>query len=74
MENNRFSLENVFHLRARAFAKIRHLTADIDCLTFALESIDFALQTAIEERNIDDQQKLVTVARQLAAILDGGAA
>jgi hypothetical protein len=74
MDVTGFSLENVFQLRSRAFADIREHSAAIDRTAAALADLDVAMQTAIAEHNIDDQQALVTTARQLAAILDGGAA
>lgn len=74
MDDNRLSLENVFQLRSKAFAEISEHAFAIDAIAAAIADVDAAMQTAIAEHNIDDQQALVTTARQLAAILDRGQA
>ena len=72
--NNGLSLAEVFALRGKAFTEISRHTAAIDRLAAGIADLDAAMQTAIAVRNIDDQQVLVTSARRLSAILDGGAA
>lgn len=72
MDDNRLSLESVFRLRSKAFAEISEHAFAIDAIAAALADLDAAMQTAIAEHNIDDQQALVTTARQLATVLDGG--
>ena len=67
-----FSLAEVFTLRSKAFDEIREHTIAIDRTAAALADLDTAMQTAIAERCIDEQQALVTSARRLSAILDGG--
>jgi len=74
MHDNRLSLENVFKLRSKAFSEISEHAFAIDALAAGIAELDAALQTAIEERNIDDQQQLVTAARHLARFMDGGQA
>jgi len=74
MHDNRLSLENVFKLRSKAFSEISEHAFAIDALAAAIADVDASLQTAIEERNIDEQQKLVTSARHLARFMDGGQA
>ena len=74
MNDTRFSLAEVFQLRGRAFAEISDHAFAIDAIAAALADLDTAMQTAIAEHNIDDRQNLITTARQLAAILDGGQA
>lgn len=69
MEDNGLSLENVFRLRGKAFAEIRQHSAAIDAIAIAIADLDVAMQTAIAERCIDDQQTLVTSARRLAVLL-----
>lgn len=72
MDVTGLSLENVFLLRGKAFAEISEHAFAIDALAAAVADLDTALQTVIAERSIDDWQCLVSAARQLAAILDGG--
>lgn len=72
MDVNGFSLESVFRIRAKAFSQIRQHASAIEVVGAAVADMDAALQTAIAEHNIDDQQALLTTARQLAAVLDGG--
>jgi len=74
MDVTGLSLENVFQLRGKAFAEISEHAFAIDALAAGIAELDAALQTAIEERNIDDQQQLVTAARHLARFMDGGQA
>ncbi len=71
MDDTGLSLENVFRLRGRAFTEIREHSTAIDRTAAALADLDAAMQTAIAERCIDEQQALVTSARRLAALLDG---
>ena len=72
MNYNRFSLAEVFQLRGRAFDAIREHTAAIDDLAAELVDVDAALQQSIGERSIDEQQALLTSARRLVALLEGG--
>lgn len=72
MDDNRLSLENVFRLRGKAFAEISQHAFAIDAIAAGIAELDAALQLVIAEQTIDDQQALVTTARQLAATLDGG--
>lgn len=74
MEDTRFSLAKVFNLRSEAFAEIREHTAAVDRLATALGDLDAAMTCCIDERNIDEQQALVTAARQLSDAMGGGAA
>ena len=74
MDDKRFSLENVFRLRSKAFAEISQHAFAIDAIAAGIAELDAALQLVIADQNIDDQQFLITTARRLAAILDGGAA
>lgn len=70
-DDNRFSLAEVVKLRCQAFDKIREHSAAIDRLAAALADLDTALTSCIDEKNIDELQRLVDAARRLAAILDG---
>ena len=72
--SNTLSLAGIFNLRGKAFAKIRRHSAAINAIATAIAYVDVAMQTAIAEHNIDDQQSLITHARQLAALLDCGVA
>ena len=72
MQDSRFSLENIFQLRAEAFAAIRQHAAAIDSLAASLGDLDTAMQRSIDERSIDEQQELLTAARRLAALLETG--
>ena len=74
MQDNRFSLAEVFKVRNTAFAAIREHTTAIDAIAAGIAELDAAMQTAIAERCIDDLQNLLTSARRLAALLDGGQA
>lgn len=74
MEDNGLSLESVFRLRGKAFMEIREHSAAIDGIAAAIADLDVALQTALDDRNIDNQQALVTSARHLAQLMEGGQA
>lgn len=71
MNDNRFSLAEVFKLRSKAFSEISEHAFAIDALAAAIADLDVALQTALDERNIDDRQALIASARRLAALLGG---
>ena len=71
MQDTRFSLENVFKLRAKAFEKIREHSAAIDRLAAATGDLDVAMQTAIAVHRVDEMQTLVTSARLLSDAMDG---
>ena len=71
MDSTRFSLQNAFDLRAKAFEKIREHSAAIDRLAAATEALDAAMQTAIDEKNIDEMQGLVDAARRLSDAMGG---
>lgn len=73
-EHTKFSLAGIFDLRGQAFDSIKAHTAAVDGLAAALADVDLALQTVIAEKNIDDQQALVTTARRLAELMDRGRA
>jgi len=74
MHDNRLSLENVFKLRSKAFSEISEHAFAIDALAAGIAELDAALQTVLDDCNIDDQQALVTSARHLARFMDGGQA
>ena len=70
MDSNRFSLETVFQLRAQAFVKILEHADIIHDIAEACEKLDCAIQNALSEQNIDNQQDVIEDARRLAALLD----
>lgn len=72
MEVTRFSLQAVVELRSKAFSEISEHAFAIDAIAAAIADLDSALQICIEERTEDDQQALVTSARHLAQLMDGG--
>ncbi len=72
MNDSSLSLETVAKLRGRAFTEIREHTAVIDGIAIAIADMDAALQTALEERTVDDWQALVSAARNLAQLMNGG--
>ena len=72
MNDNRFSHERIANLRSNAFASIKKHTAAIDDIAIACERIDCAMQNAIDEHNVDNQQSLINAARRLAALLETG--
>ena len=74
MDDNGLSLENVFRLRGKAFVEIRRHTAAVNGLAAAIADVDAALQSSIDEKNIDAMQGLITAARLLSDAMQGGAA
>ncbi len=68
------SLAEVFAIRNRAFAAISEHSFAIDALAASIANMDHALQVCIAERNLDEQQSLVTAARRLSDALVGGEA
>lgn len=74
MNDTRFSLAEIFQLRGRAFTKISDHAFAIDAIAAAVAELDFALQSSIAERNVDELQGLVTSVRLLSDAMDGGAA
>jgi len=74
MKDNGLSLAKVFDIRAQAFAQISEHAFAIDALAAGIAEIAAALQTVLDDCNIDDQQALVTSARHLARFMDGGQA
>ena len=71
MQDTRFSLENVFKLRAKAFDKIRQHANTLAALAAATADLDTALTSCIDQKNIDEMQTLVDSARLLSDAMDG---
>ena len=65
------SLTECSTLRGEAFDSIRRHSAEIDRLAAALADLDAAMQTAIDEKNIDEMQGLVDAARRLSDAMGG---
>ena len=74
MDDNRFSMETVFKLRAKAFAKSREHADSLNDIAQACEKLDCSIQNATFEQNVDNQQDVLTAARRLAALLESGVA
>jgi|GEM_PF-768334 len=72
MDVTGLSLENVFQLQSKAFAEISEHAFAIDALAAGIAELDAALQLVIAEQSIDNQQTLVTTARQLAVVIEHG--
>ena len=71
MDSNRFSLENVFQLRAKASAKIREHSDAIHDIAEACEQLDYVIQNCTSEQSVDNQQDVLTAARRLATLIAG---
>ncbi len=69
---NGLSLESTVRLRAEAFAHVRHHIVMVLSIAAGIESLDTARQQFIAERSVDEQQALVSAARQLLTLVDGG--
>lgn len=74
MNLNHLSLEEVFLLRAAALTAIRSHSEAANHIAAAIADVDVALQQSIDCRSIDEQQTLLTAARTLAELLEGGVA
>lgn len=70
-DESRLSLCAVRDLQGAANAIIRRLAERIAALATASAELDHAVQHSIAVRSVDAQQRLITVGRHLAALLEG---